>query len=55
MYFEVHTNNGEFVYINSEQICAIEPVDSAVLTSDGSKYVLEHSSYDDLVKNLGIV
>ena len=55
MYFEVHTKNGEFIYLNINQICAIEPVDSAVLTSDGSKYILEHNSYDELVKNLGIV
>ena len=55
MYFEITTVSGEFVYINLQQIAAVEPVDHAVCTSDGSKYKMTPESYDDLIKNLGIV
>ena len=55
MYFEITTVSGEFVYINLQQITAVEPVEHAVCTSDGSKYKMTHESYDELIKNLGIV
>ena len=55
MYFEITTVSGEFVYINLQQVTAVEPVEYAVCTSDGSKYKMTAESYDDLIKNLGIV
>ena len=55
MYFEITTVTGEFVYINMQQITAVEPVEHAVCTSDGSRYKMTPDSYDSLIKNLGIV
>ncbi|MBQ6463968.1 MAG: hypothetical protein IJJ59_11660 [Pseudobutyrivibrio sp.] len=55
MYFEITTVTGEFVYINMQQITAVEPVEHAVCTSDGSRYKMTPDSYDSLIKNLGII
>ena len=55
MYFEITTVTGEFVYINMQQITAVEPVEHPVCTSDGSRYKMTPDSYDSLIKNLGIV
>ena len=55
MFFEITTTTGEFIYINLQQVTAVEPVEHSVCTSDGSKYKMTTESYDDLIKNLGIV
>lgn len=55
MFFEITTTTGGFIYINLQQVTAVEPVEHSVCTSDGSKYKMTTESYDDLIKNLGIV
>ncbi|WP_155951022.1 hypothetical protein [Pseudobutyrivibrio sp. MD2005] len=55
MFFEITTVSGEFVYINLQQVTAVEPVNHTVCTSDGSKYMMTTESYDELIKNLGII
>ncbi len=55
MFFEIITTSGEYVYINLKQVTSVEPVDRAISLADGSKFILKVESYDELIKNLGIV
>lgn len=55
MFFEVWTADKKYLYLNVNNVTAIEPLECKVHMNDGNQYILSTASYDQFVKCVGLI
>lgn len=55
VFIEVWTLDKKYLYLNINNVTAIEPLRCSVHMNDGNQYNLSAASYDQLIKHVGLV
>ena len=55
VFLEVWTLDKKYLYLNVNNVAAIEPLECKVYMNDGNEYVLSAASYDQFIKHVGLI